>query len=347
MPRFRVIATCLAAMLVTSVAAGCTAPKEIKSAWPAATLERAVPRPAGTVRWPLTGLPAPSPEAITVRVVAVAIANSSAARPQTGLDKADIVYEIAAQGSSTRFDALFQSQTPSTAGPVSSAWPSDVLVVPQYLSLFAHVGADANVQTQLKNRSLVDDMDQLLISSPYRRDSSRTAPNDLFVSLSKLRQAAIVNRGYEATTTVTGPAFASTSVPATPSVSVLTVPFSSANRVTWTYDPAARTYRRAINGKAHVDRSSKQAITARNVVVLWALTQTYPASDVASQVVDAQLTGTGRMTVFRDGQRFDGTWTASATAAPVLHDSAGKVVPLAVGNTWFEVIANDKNISMK
>ena len=347
MSRLRATVFCLAAVLAASVAGGCTAPKEISSAWPAATFERAVPRPAGTMRWPLTGLPAASADAVTVRVVSVAVDNFSSSRPQSGLDKADIVYELAADAGRTRLNALFQSQTPASVGPVRSARPSDVSIVPQFLALFAHVGADANVQTMLQNRSLFDDMDQLIVAAPYRHDSSRTAPNDVYVNVSALRQSAVVARGFEATATVKGPTFQAASAPATPVVSAVTIPFSSSNTVVWTYSASTGTYRRAVNGKSQTDRASKQAYTARNVVVMWALTQTYPASAVASQVVDVRLTGTGRVTVFRDGQRFDGTWSASATSLPVLHDAAGKTLALSAGNSWFEVIANEQNISMK
>jgi len=347
MSRPRAIACSLVALLTLVAVSGCTAPKVIESAWPKATAERSVPRPAGSVRWPLTGLPAPSPEAITVRVVSVKIENSPAARPQTGLDKADVVYETVTEGGITRFNALFQSQTPPTVGPVRSARPSDFAIVPQYMALFAHCGGDAAVRTELKNRSLFDDMDQFFNPGPYRRDKSRPAPHNLYLNIAQLRVAAVQNRGYEPTATVTGLAFAKTSVVSSPSVTQVTVPFSSSNVVTWKYSAATGVYARAINGKSHVDKASGKQYTARNVVVLWALTKKYAAAGATSQVLEIQLTGTGRATVFRNGQRIDGTWRASATTPPVLRDGSGAVIELAAGNTWFQVIGNDQNISMK
>jgi hypothetical protein len=337
----------VAALLALAALSGCTAPKTIESAWPTATTERAVPRPAGSVRWPLTGLPAPSPEAVVVRVVSVKIENSPAARPQTGLDKADIVYETVTEGGITRFNALFQSQTPPSVGPVRSARPSDFSIVPQYLALFAHCGGDPAVRTQLKNRSLFDDMDQFFNPGPYNRDKSRKAPHNLYLSIAKLRIAAIQNRGYEATATITGLTFQKASAPASPTVTQVTIPFSASNVVAWKYNPATNAYARTIGGVPHADKASRTQYTARNVVVMWALVQKYAAAGATSQVQEIQLTGTGRMTVFHDGQRIDGTWRASATAPPVLRDGAGNVIPLTLGNTWFQVIGNDQNISMK
>lgn len=347
MTRPRAIACSLAALLLLPALSACTAPKVIQSAWPVATSERAVPRPAGTLRWPLTGLPAPSADAVVTRVVSVKIENSPAARPQTGLDRADIVYETVTEGGITRFNALFQSQTPPTVGPVRSARPSDFSIVPQYHAIFAHCGGDPAVRAQLKDRTLFDDMDQFFNPGPYHRDKSRPAPHNLYLDMAKLRIAAVQNRGYDATATVTGPTFVTSSAPASPTVSLITIPFSSSNKVAWKFDTASDVYARTINGKPHKDKASGAQYTARNVVVLWALTRKYAAAGSKSQVLEIQLTGSGRASVFRDGQRFDGTWTASATAPPVLRDSAGKIIALGAGNTWFQVIGTDQNIAMK
>jgi hypothetical protein len=345
--RPRVIATALCAVIALSLTGGCTAPKAIESAWPPATFERVVPRPAGSIRWPLTGLPAPSADAIAVRVVSVKIENMVAARPQTGLDKADIVYETVTEGGITRFNALFQSQTPATVGPVRSARPSDFSIVPQYHALFAHCGGDAAVRAKLKDRTLFDDMDQFFNPRPYRRAADRPAPHNLYLDIAKLRVAAVQDRGYAATATIAGLTFAESPAPATVSAGLVTVPFSSSNKVTWKFDPVTGVYGRSINGKPHVDKVSRKQYVARNVVVLWALTKKYAAAGATSQVLEIQLTGTGRASVFRDGQRFDGTWQASATAPPVLRDSAGRVIALGAGNTWFQVIATGQTITAK
>ena len=48
------------------------------------------------------------------------IENSEKARPQTGLQQADIVYEAMAEGSITRMLCVFNDQKPVVAGPVRS-----------------------------------------------------------------------------------------------------------------------------------------------------------------------------------------------------------------------------------
>lgn len=325
--------------------AGCAGPKSVSGAWPAATSEPSVVQPAGAPRWPLTGLTAPSADAIRVRIVSVKIENSDAARPQTGLDQADVVYETITEGGITRFNALFQSKTPKTVGPVRSARPSDFYIVPQYHALFAHCGGDAQVRKVLTDPTRFDNMDQFFNPGPYRRASDRLAPHNLYLDIAKLRTAA-VKRGYAAALDVQGLTFVRASAETTPSVTLITIPFSSSNRVTWRYSVSSRTYARSINGKPHTDRVSGKVYTARNVVVLWARTTRYAAGKNPA-LHEVELTGSGRASVFRDGQRTDGTWEAAANKPPVLRSSDGKVIGLEPGNTWFQVIGNDQNISMK
>jgi hypothetical protein len=55
------------------------------------------------------------------RPLAVMIENEYNARPQSGLDKAGIVYEVLAEGGITRFLALFLGEKVDEMGPIRSA----------------------------------------------------------------------------------------------------------------------------------------------------------------------------------------------------------------------------------
>lgn len=56
-----------------------------------------------------------------MRPVIATINNHPAARPQSGIASADVVYEMLAEGDVTRFLALFQSEIPDSIGPIRSA----------------------------------------------------------------------------------------------------------------------------------------------------------------------------------------------------------------------------------
>ena len=136
------------------------------------------------------------------------------------------------------------------------------------------------------------------------------------------------------------------SVAATP-VSGIAIPFSDYNKVSWTYGSGDKRYYRMNDGKKHVDAATNEQVAATNVVVMWA--QYTPASrdKLGSTTYDIKLGGTGRVSVFRDGGRVDGTWTADNTAPPRFTAADGTPIRLAPGNTWFQVVPLNVDITMK
>src|SRR5580704_18895149 len=90
---------------------------------------------------PLTGAPAPNGTVPQRPAMAVKIDNYPAGRPQSGLDKADIVYEEPVEGGITRFAAVFQCQDAGLIGPARSARNIDIGILGQLGNpLLAHVG---------------------------------------------------------------------------------------------------------------------------------------------------------------------------------------------------------------
>ena len=91
---------------------------------------------------PLTGVPAPNVRSVPQRpAMAVKIDNYPAGRPQSGLDKADIIFEEPVEGGITRFAAVFQCQDAALIGPVRSARNIDIGILGQLGNpLLAHVG---------------------------------------------------------------------------------------------------------------------------------------------------------------------------------------------------------------
>jgi len=345
--RFRALWVPLLVAVVLSGMAGCTGRgATLSTTWPRADAERVIPAPATPPRWPLTGLTAPSREAVAARIVAVKIENSPAARPQSGLDQADVIYETLTEGGVTRFIALFQSSAPAVVGPVRSARASDLWVVQQYRTVFAHVGGERAILDEFRRLKL-DDLDQYFDPDPYWRVTDRAAPHNVYTDISRLRSQA-VTRGMAATQTVTALRFDRTTTTATPTVSAVSIPFDASNVVEWRYDAASRTFARFINGQPHVDRTSGQQYHADNVVVMWARTQPRMHLDASGQhALDIILGGTGQVAVLKGGLRTDGTWEAGTGAPPALKAANGQVIGLAPGRTWFEVVATGTNIVVR
>ena len=68
-------------------------------------------------------------EALERRVVAVKVDNHWNARPQSGIEHADAVYELLVEGGLTRFIALFHHSDTEYIGPIRSGRPTDPTLV--------------------------------------------------------------------------------------------------------------------------------------------------------------------------------------------------------------------------
>jgi len=340
------LAVVLLSVLALSTVGGCTQPLDVIVPWPTATAERTLPKPPEPPRWPLTGLDAPSSEILSRRVVSVKIENSPEARPQTNLQLADVVYESVTEGGITRFNAMFHSQSPDEVGPVRSARLSDLHIVPQYHALFAFSGASSSVNARVNAADIDNLSEDAGITKPFWRSTSRYAPHNLYADVNEIR-AEGERRGMKTELAITGLAFDRRSIDGTPTITEISIPFSTANSVKWTYDKKSDRYLRVNNGAKFMDEGTSKQLSARNVVVMWAqhkVASQYARGTVTYEIV---LTGSGRAVVFHDGQRYDGTWEAGEDSPPVFKAADGTQIKLAPGNTWMQVIAPNINISMK
>jgi Protein of unknown function (DUF3048) N-terminal domain/Protein of unknown function (DUF3048) C-terminal domain len=126
---------------------------------------------------PFTGEPVRALEP----VLAVKIDNIVTARPQTGLQSADIVYVEPVEGGLTRFFAVFSSHIPSVVGPVRSARESDLKLLPQFgHPAFAWSGATPHLVPFIE-RANIADLYALQVGG-YYRVSSRVAPENLYAN---------------------------------------------------------------------------------------------------------------------------------------------------------------------
>jgi hypothetical protein len=113
------------------------------------------------------------------RVLAVKIDNIVQARPQTGLQSADLIYVIPVEGGLTRFMAIFSSRIPPVVGPVRSARQSDLDILRQFgRPAFAWSGATPHLVPFVERAPLVD-LYALLVGG-YYRVSFRVAPQNLY-----------------------------------------------------------------------------------------------------------------------------------------------------------------------
>ena len=112
------------------------------------------PDPYSGPRNPLTGIPTDA-DISQKRPLAIMINNISAAQPQVGISRADILYEIPVEGGVTRMLAIFQDTTDvGVIGSIRSARPYYVDIAQSYDAIFIFAGASEQAYTVLRNRNI-------------------------------------------------------------------------------------------------------------------------------------------------------------------------------------------------
>ncbi|MEO5724083.1 MAG: DUF3048 domain-containing protein [Ilumatobacteraceae bacterium] len=280
--------------------------------------------------YPLTGLPATDPALAARQTLVVKVDNAPGARPQSGLNEADIVYEEIVNDNLTRFGLVFQSLDSNPVGPCRSGRLQDIDLFGSYHHpLFAWSGGNATVTAAIRASDLVDISPSR--AAVYYRTSNRNAPHNLYSSTQALRTMTSSDAApppQQFTYRPTGAA-----VQGSPSAGVdIRLDAISA---TWRWDGVAGLYRRWTNGQVHNDAASGQ-VTTNNVVVL--AMQYLPG---ISNSPDAQTIGTGDAYVFTASNYIHAKWSKTDRVQPyTLTADDGSIVALSPGRTFVELSRN-------
>lgn len=295
---------------------------------------------------PLTGLAVDDPARLERRPLAIKISNYPAVvRPQSGLNNADLVFEHYAEGGVTRFTAVFYSNDADPVGSIRSARLIDLEIPKMYDAAFAYSGSSGPVRLMLRDSPFFD-----RIVSPdfahggfYRiEDPNKAVEHTLFTSTTTLR-AILEERGVNTRPTFqTNMAFLQEPPPGGTAASTIEVRYVGTNAF-WRYDPVTGGYMRSTEGVAHVDANTGLQLNFKNVIVLGAH---HEDTDILEDLVGGghysiqiQVWGEGPVSIFRDGQRFDGRWRReNPNDMLTFYDMEGNILPLAPGNSFFELV---------
>ena len=139
------------------------------------------------VVYPLTGLPVDDDAAAERPAMAVKIDNHPKARPQYGINQADIIFEENVE-KLTRFAAVFHSEGSDPVGPIRSGRMQDInLLGSMNKPLFVWSGGNAKVSAAIQDSDLVD-LSWTVANKDggFTRDDERTAPHNLIAETTKL-----------------------------------------------------------------------------------------------------------------------------------------------------------------
>ena len=283
---------------------------------------------------PLTGVAGEVPNR---PAMVVKIDNGSRARPQSGLDVADIVVEEEVEGGVTRFAAIFHS-TNAIVGPIRSGRTTDIgVLVSLGNPVLLYSGANDVTDALLLDRSSVQNRNAGR-SSGYWRNNSRRAPSNLYSDTAP--HWASASGGPPPPMFAYRPAGAGSALG--DPVSGLTVSYR-ANRASWSWDGSA--WLRSQGGRSHTAASGARIAAANVVVVETRKVDTGMVDSSGAVVPEFVFVGSGRATVFTDGKKIVGTWTRPTLASvATLTTADGTVIELTPGRTWIQIIQADAGL---
>lgn len=322
---------------------------------------------------PLCGLPVSGLPSIDRRPVAVKIENDPSARPQSGLDKADIVYEEMVEGNMTRFMAIYLCRAVESIGPVRSARPADIDLAFPYDALLCHCGGGGSTLAMIKASGLPD-LDQFAWPGAYWRTSDRRAPHNLYTSTQRLRdaggqafpyhgqvaqafefmsdekQAAMENERTQeikrdiANQSKPSPAFQ----PKLIVVNNVNIPYQGGCHVRYSYDPTSGRWMRFVADRPLVDRVTGAQLAADNVIVQYVTVTASGVVDVnGAQSPDLGVVGFGKAQVFVRGRLIDANWSKSVRTSHTQYtDDSGKVIQMKPGSTWVELVPTNMQVAI-
>ncbi|MFE2021788.1 DUF3048 domain-containing protein [Streptomyces sp. NPDC059499] len=266
-------------------------------------------------------------------VLAVKIDNVAAARPPTGLEKADIVYVEQVEAGLSRILAAYSSDVPSVIGPVRSARETDLELLRQFDDpTLAYSGAQSALQPSIEAAPL-DALPPSKAPNAYFRGGDRAAPHNLYLRPEKIPHAPT---GVNAAEDI-GLRFAAPPPGGTP-VSGRTVSYPSA-RFTFTWSANEDRWLVSMDGTP-ARTASGDRLGAATVVLQDVDVQDSRFRDRGGNTSPFSTTvGSGSAAVLRDGKSYDVAWernTAESVTGFTTED--GEPMTFARGQVWIVLV---------
>lgn len=339
--RPRLLASLAATVGVTTLAA-CGSNQPVKLAASAA--------PTAALKSP-TAAPTPTPPPPTPKPTIVAgatytspaiiqVENLNAARPQSGLSSADVVYEYSAEGGISRFSAIYYSTPKGQVGPVRSARLISPVLIRQYGGVLIYSGSSGYVFSRMGTWG-TPRFEESSAGGDMFRISSRYAPHNLYTDGGRVDD--LVRRAARPAVPYTLWDRSGAAAPGGTPVAGFTVPVSPSEQPVYAWNASLGGWQRSEpDTGAFIDANTGKQIAPATVVVMQV-----PANLNKDDIEDGcctpgweyNLNGNGPAQVFTGGQMYNATWSDTEYGGPPQFTMAGgAAAPIAAGAVWIEVV---------
>jgi len=311
--------------------------------------------------WSITGLPGPD-DAQIQPIVVVKIENDPIVRPQTGLDRADIIFEELVEGGMTRFAVVYQSDLPDEVGPVRSVRHVDVAIAEPMADAFVFSGGARRTMKFVK-RKIPTTISIVNEGAPgmYRKPGI-PAPHDIFLKMEEMLDSIAAKntastgffvrpevKPVVASASPTGSPTATSNASASPKpsstaltgkpVTAVALKFSSFAAPNWKWNAADKMWMRSEGIKPFLNKDGTQFGTNNLVIIEVREIDAGYKGQTGGYVPRTVLTGSGRAWVLSDGKAVEVAWKKPFVDAQMeLTDVDGNPFTMPTGRTWVELL---------
>ena len=273
-------------------------------------------------------------------VIGIKNDNNVRARPQSGPQNADAVFEVLVEGGMTRFINIFYESDTSYHGPIRSARPTDPTVLRPLDGVLVASGATGGLIPEILDMGVPVITDR---RPEYFRISSRKAPHNLYADTYKLKSLAIA-KGYKKSENPQ-PLFpwGNPNISTWANGKSIKLKFSSQTSTTWTWNGSnyVRTYYDAYRGSssdiAHNwinEDGSTGEIAFKTVIALFCEPYVHPL-----QLPSVKTVGEGRAVIMHGGKMMDVRWKRGSNLDPFhIVDSNGNTMYIPPGKPWISLV---------
>ena len=270
----------------------------------------------------------------------IQIENSVDARPQAGIQQADMIYEYISEGSIPRLSAIYWHGMPDLVGPVRSCRLITIRLELMYHGMIYCSGANDYVLGMVwQHPNLVNDYSHGA-GNVFFRSSDRWPPHNVMMhgtnATGFTAQQNMPEPGYDIAPKHDDPGF--TGDPGTQVV-------VDDHAAVWTYDPGSKEYLKTQDGRPFMNAGTGR-VHAKTVIVenVTSFLDMNPRNTFHGYHTEAyELTGTGKADVYLDGVVIHATWFHPDPNVPATYlDQNGEPISLPSGLTWVHVIGSTK-----
>jgi len=269
------------------------------------------------------------------RILAVMIEESPAARPlYRGIEKADILFEVPAEGGIPRFLALFSDLSfPQEIGPVRSSRSYFLDLAQIFSESYAHAGGSPEALGRLAAGEMDLNIDEKKNDPRFLRDENIARPHNLFLLPDMVEEDISLSEQKT-------PFFSyreDWNAPQGESQERFTISFSTRQHdVSYRYDTKKGCYKRK-------HALEKTDLCFENVIVL--KTSIWLLEDDEKHRLGVKTTGEGGVFLFRDGMLYRGKWNRKEGENFSFSDEEGEIF-LKPGKSIFPFINSEKRLTL-